>query len=422
MGFIPMTVEELQIGMYIRLECSWWNHPFAKSKFKIRSTKEIETLRGIKKVKLFYDPGLSDLNIAEDTHSQTNGSSSEEEQAENAEVLSDQKSEADGKEEQIQACRDHAAHIEKGGILYQQGLGQAKMALKRISDGYATGLKSADQIVKSFQDALQTKETSMALMDIMITTPSEDCFIAHSLNVSILAMMVGRDFEMSDEEIYAMGLGALLHDIGKEQLPSSIRRKRPGFTKMEQNEWRRHATMGEESVARYTGLPPESLDIITQHHERLNGSGFPKGLKGEQVSRMAQIVMVVDEYDNLSSRFNVERNLTPAEALSNLYNDGQAQGEGELSEEMIVALVQIFGVYPPGTFVELDDGTLGLVTGVNSEDRTKPRVMVCTPDVSKEEAMVIDLGQKDCAIVQSLHPQEILDKAKEYFFGSRVAS
>jgi len=133
MGFIPMTVEELQIGMYIRLECSWWNHPFAKSKFKIRSTKEIETLRGIKKVKLFYDPGLSDLNIAEDTHSQTNGSSSEEEQAENAEVLSDQKSEADGKEEQIQACRDHAAHIEKGGILYQQGLGQAKMEADQAS-------------------------------------------------------------------------------------------------------------------------------------------------------------------------------------------------------------------------------------------------------------------------------------------------
>jgi putative nucleotidyltransferase with HDIG domain len=422
MAFIPMTGEELRIGLYIRLECSWWNHPFAKSKFKIRSQKEIATLRGIKKVKLFYEPDLSDPEIAEDENSELDLSPHDDEQPNQSEFLANEKSEAEVKEEQIQACRDHAAQIDKGGLLYQQALGQAKMALKRISDGHVGGLKTADQIVKSFREALKDKDTAMALMDIMITTSPEDSFIAHSLNVSILAMMLGVEFEMVDDEVYALGLGALLHDIGKEQLPPGIRGKRSGFTKMEQNEWRRHASLGPEAVERFTAFPPESLEIITQHHERLNGSGFPKGLQVEQISRMAQIVMVVDEYENLSSRFNVERNLTPAEALSNLYNDGQAQGNGELSEEIIVALVKVFGVYPPGTFVELDDGSLGLVTGVNGEDRTKPRVMLCPPEVPRDEAMVIDLCQKECTIVQSVNPQELPDKAKKYFFSSRLAS
>jgi hypothetical protein len=168
--------------------------------------------------------------------------------------------------------------------------------------------------------------------------------------------------------------------------------------------------------------------------------------------------MVADEYDHLCHQADQSKSLTPAEALSRLYDhyimknlmtvrdridgmmnenvlepnvagtpvEGNGTGEhtiqdkAEFSEEIVVSMVRALGVYPPGSLVELTNGSMGLVTGVNSEERTKPCVMVCFPGVPRKEARIIDLTHDDqLSIVQNIRPQHLPQDVHEYFFSNR---
>lgn len=447
MAFIPIKVDELRIGLYIKLECSWWNHPFAKNKFKITSPKEIKTIKGIRKVQLFYDPDLSDPEeeeVVEQSQSVSTAVTPEPSQEE-----LDRKRE-ETRLEQIDACEKHTAEIQKAAYLYQQVLAQTKIAMKRISDGHAAGIKSADQVVSSLIHSLNIPSASMAIIDILTSSEADDPFLAHALNVCIVSILVGKEYDLVEDELYALGLGALLHDIGKQNFPSMLRTKRTGLTKGEQQEWFKHPEVGKNAAKRFPALPQSTVQAIHQHHERLNGSGFPLGLKGEEISTFAKIVMAADEYDHLCHQSDPSKSLTPAEALSHLYDhyvvnklmsicdtinglmdetDGSTNGEegdpkdqAELSEEVIAVMVRALGVYPPGSLVELTNGTVGLVTGVNSDERTKPCVMICAPNIPRTQARVVDLTQvDDLAIVHSIRPQHLPKEIQDYIYSGRPA-
>ena len=454
MAFIPITIDDLRIGLYIKLECSWWNHPFAKSKFKITSQKEIKTLKGIRKVKLFYDPDLSDpeeepeIEAAQDVSAGAATAPTQEDLEREQEAL---------RKEQVQACEEHTAELQKASYLYQQVLAQTKIAMKRISDGHAAGVKSADQVVSSLIHSLNKSSTSMAMIDILTSAETDEPFLAHALNVCIVSLLVGREYHLDDQELYALGLAALLHDLGKQNFPAIMRMKRSGLTKSEQQEWLRHPASGKAAVERLPAIPQATALAIYQHHERMDGSGFPLGLKGDEISFFAKILMAADEYDHLCHQPDPAKSLTPAEALSHLYdhyivdklmavgdaiNDilnqknapnaaeseteragsaiDQVDDKAELSEEVIVYMVRALGVYPPGSLVELTDGSVGLVTGVNSDERTKPCVMICSPTVPRKEARVIDLSTNDLAIVHSIRPQHVPKEIQQYISSGRA--
>ena len=449
MAFIPLKKAELRIGLYIKLECSWWNHPFAKNKFKVTSKTEIKTINDIRKVTLFYDPDLSDPEEESpiDTVSEVQDS---------VEVMLSQeepeRQEEEIRKEQIRAGEEHTAELQKAAYLFQQLTAQTKIALKRISDGHAAGIKSADQVVSTLIHSLNRPGTSMAIIDVLTSSESEDSFLAHALNVAIVSILVGKEYELDEDDLYVLGLAALIHDIGKQNFPTMLRTKRLGLTKNEQQEWRGHPALGQGVLKRFPSIPEAAVQAVCQHHERLDGSGFPLGLKGDDISFFAKILMAADEYDHLCHQENHSKSLTPAEALSYLYdhyivdklmavsdtinnllNDHRVEQEGvetslggegeesedvrdnaELSEEVVVFMVRALGVYPPGSFVELTDGSVGLVTGVSTEERTKPCVMICNPKVPRQEARVIDLAKDDLAIVHSIRPQHLPQHVHQY--------
>ena len=455
MAFIQTTPSQLRIGQYIKLECSWWSHPFAKNKFKISSNKEIRTIRSIKKCQVFYDPDLSDPEIEEETPSadvpneQALARQAEEERQQ---LLEERRA------EQIQACEEHTIELQKASYVYQQVMSQAKIGMKRISDGHAAGLKSMDQVYSTLTHSLTKPESAMALIDILASASAEDPLIAHSLNVSVVSLLIGREFEFDKDQMYALGMAALLHDIGKHNFPMAVRHKRSGLTKAEQQEYGNHSQLGKEMVERFGAIPPQTVDAIYQHHERMNGTGFPLGLHENEIGLMAKIIMAADEYDHLCHQADSNKNMPPAEALSSLYdeyvvnnllsvgdqirdlcdgvepqNDVPEEGSNEggqepavgidkakLSEEVIVLMVRALGVYPPGTIVELTNGLLGLVTSVNFEERTKPSVMMYVNGVPRKEARLVDLAKEDdVAIVHSVRPQLLSRDVQEYFFAGR---
>jgi len=455
MAFIPIHVDELRVGLFIKLECSWWNHPFAKSKFKISSSKEIKIIKGIRKAKLYYDPDLSDPE--EEQTSETNQADRKTDAV--ARTIEEREREQEEiRKDQIRACEEHTAELQKSSYLYQQVFAQTKIALKRIGDGHAAGIKSAEQVISSLLHSLNKPESSMALIDILTSMETDDPFVAHALNVSIVSLLVGKDYQLEEDELHALGLTGLLHDIGKLNSSSMVRMKRSGMTKNELEEFSKHPGWGKEAVARFPAIPESAGLAIFQHHERLDGSGFPLGLKADEISFFAKIVMVADEYDHLCHQSHAAKSLTPSEALSHLYdhfvvdnlnavgdtiNDmlignqetpesdtnvsgddetrpAPIQDRAELSEEIIAYMVRALGVYPPGSLVELSNGSVGLVTGANSEERTKPCVMICSPHTPRKEAPVIDLNkEKDLSIVHSVRPQHLPKEIHDYVYAGR---
>lgn len=454
MAFIPLKIGELRIGLFIKLECSWWNHPFAKSQFKVTSKKEISTIKGMRKVTLYYDPELSDLE--EEQPSETVATVPESVEAvPSKEDL--EREEEEVRSGQIQACEEHTAELQKASYLYQQSIAQTKISLKRISDGHAAGIRSADQVVSTLIHSLKAPGTSMAIIDILSSSQSEDQFLSHALNVCIVSILVGKEYQLEENDLYALGLAALLHDVGKQNFPTMLRTKRSGLTKNEQQEWQQHPTLGQGALERFPSIPQAAVQAVYQHHERLDGSGFPLGLQGDDISFFAKILMAADEYDHLCHKADPSKSLTPSEALSYLYDHYivdklmavsdtinnlmnaptveqqcievvlDSEGEGskdvkdnaELSEEVVVYMVRALGVYPPGSFVELTNGSVGLVTGVNTEERTKPCVMICNPNVPRQEARVIDLAKDETAIVHSIRPQHLPKQIHQYLNSGR---
>jgi len=129
--FVPLKLEDLQVGLYIKLECSWWNHPFAKNKFKVSSQQEIATIRGIRKAQLFYDPDLSDPEATpENQVGQSSKATEKQEQVQPTSCTSEipsPKSPEELREEQIQACRQHSEEIQRADYLYHQLFAQTKI-------------------------------------------------------------------------------------------------------------------------------------------------------------------------------------------------------------------------------------------------------------------------------------------------------
>lgn len=227
----------------------------------------------------------------------------------------------------------------------------------------------------------------------------------HLLNVTILSLLLGRVVGLDAPALGSLGLGALLHDLGKSMLPQRLVRLDPEQrNRHEEAAYRLHVEHGLD-MCRHLGVDDVTvLDIIRHHHERFDGSGFPDGLRGEAISLPARIVAIANRFDNLCHPADLSRALTPAEALSALYRRERAGFDGTLLQRFIKAL----GVWPPGTLVQLSNGAVGLVTAVRPDDTLRPAVMVGDPTVPRAEAVIVDLRDApDVRIERALRPQDL---------------
>jgi HD-GYP domain-containing protein (c-di-GMP phosphodiesterase class II) len=207
-------------------------------------------------------------------------------------------------------------------------------------------------------------------------------------------------------------MAGLLLDIGEQRISSRILKNRPNLNPRETREYHLHPYYAIDMLRRYPGFPEEVLDIIRGHHERLDGSGYPERLKGEQIPLPTRIVSAVEQYDSLINHFDSREALCPAEALARMYKYQQHL----FAPDVVVAMIQTFGVYPPGTVVTLSDGTLGLVLNINFETRLKPLVLLYDPEASQENPTTVDLsGGSQLAILRAMPRAQLPPMVADYF-------
>ncbi|HSW22562.1 MAG TPA: DUF3391 domain-containing protein, partial [Burkholderiaceae bacterium] len=439
-----IAVDELRVGMFVHLDLRWWAHPFALSSFKLTSADQIATIRGLGLTRVRWSPEKSTLD---------HGEAAPPAAAANDEAAAEPAQEQGlGQEAAAQMAAPHAAsegsaigaasgktalplanaapHCREVSAAAQAQQRRAQLAAQREASRVcarqygeaAKSLKAAtDSVFSQPEAARQAAEgLTRALLDKMLVDDElcirvladarTDRATAHALNVAVISLLMGRVFGFGEDEMLDVGVGSLLHDIGKLELPDRVRQPDPQAAPADQALYREHVVRG-VAIGKRLGLNPGALLLIGQHHEMADGSGFPKGLNVDRMHAAARIVALVNRYDNLCDPALPAHALTPHEALSLIF----AQTRSKFDASMLNAFIRMMGVYPPGSVVQLTDDRFALVTNVNSTRPLKPRVLVFDGQVPADEALHLNLEQhSDLGIRRSLRAQQLPDDALHY--------
>ena len=390
-----ITPEQLCIGLYIHLDRGWMEHSFTFSSFKIKEQAQIDAIHALNLPRLRYDPKRSDgrpLAVAVQPVAAAAvippAPSAEEQaalQAKQARI------------EQLKALRKNLADVDKQ---FQQASKTVKNIGRTLRSQPRETLQQAEELVGQMVSAMLGEHT--VLMHALNGKAGEDAYF-HSLNVTVLSIMLARILNFSREDSLQLGLGALLHDIGKLEIPSKILLKTEPLNRAEQNFLHLHCEYGIK-LAKPMELGEAAQRIIREHHEFCDGTGYPKQLKGEQLSPLSRVVSIANQYDNLCNPLNLADALTPHEALSKMF----AQQRNRFDAVALKAFIRCLGVYPPGCIVQLSNEMIGLVLAVNPNKPLRPTVIVHDPDVPKEEAIILDLERDtELNISKSLRPGQL---------------
>jgi len=393
-----VDVDQLRVGVFIRLEMAWFEHPFLFGCFKIKSIDQIATLKELGLSSVLFIPEKSDqLPDPQAPKTQSQGEVPRAEKTVSTEALWNIKQERIAR---LRAQRERFYRCEKQ---YRKTLDRVRNIMNNVTTASAEVVAEASSLVEEMVEMfVSDKEVVVHLMNTEEGT--EDLFY-HSLNTAVLGLIVGREYGLEAESLNRLGLGLLFHDIGKQRIPKKVLIKKPPLTPPELKLFQLHTKYGVDMISRQVpDFPAESLEIIGQHHETVDGKGYPAGLKDEQIPLPVKLATVVNAYDNYCNRLDPETSVTPYQALSYMFGKQNKQ----FPLDLVALLVRSVGVYPPGTLVQLSNGSVGLVVSVNSTHSLRPGILLYDPTIPKNEALIIELeDEPDLSIVRSIHPSKL---------------
>ncbi|MBN1128501.1 MAG: HD-GYP domain-containing protein [Chitinispirillaceae bacterium] len=260
--------------------------------------------------------------------------------------------------------------LPKAKEVYRRTLETARNALKAIRLGQAFPLEQIETVVEEIVGSIMRNPD--ALVSLSQIRGYDEYTYEHSVNVSILVCSLSHAMGLEKSLIMQGGIGGLLHDIGKTWIPEHIVNKPGKLTDPEYTIMKRHPEYGIEIVKERKGITDLSKMVIIQHHERINGKGYPRGLKVEEIHLMGLIAGVADVYDAMTSNRVYRPAFTPQHSLATIYNSIDVEFPKEISEHFI----KLLGVYPVGSFVRLVSGEMGIVTRINRDEMLAPDLLM----------------------------------------------
>jgi len=345
---IRIHVSELQIGMYVsQLDRPWLETPFLMQGFLIESMEDIAAVAE-------YSEHVWIDAVHEDW------------------IAPEVKGIATGKKTQprkyinkVDARREHAQALE----VYREARQMARGLLNSLQFGSVINSAEAKATVKSCVDSVLRNPDALIWMSKI---RSQDEYTAeHCLNVCILAIAFGRHLGRSEAELEKLGLCGLLHDVGKMRVPSEVLNKPAKLTEKEFNIIKAHATHGRNLLMASKGIPNSAVDVAYSHHEKVDGSGYPRQLSSAGISDLAKIIAIVDAYDAMTADRCYSEGVPSTEALKIIFKDRGTHFDDRLALEFIKSV----GLYPPGTLVELVNGLVAIVFETNTRFRHLPSVI-----------------------------------------------
>lgn len=210
---------------------------------------------------------------------------------------------------------------------------------------------------------------------------------SHSFNVTLYSLAIGIELNLNTKELETLGLGAILHDVGKMKIPLNILMKPGKLTYEEYTEIKKHAEEGFQILRKVHTIPLAVAHCAYQHHERNDGSGYPRGLKGNEIHPLAKIIAVADVFDAVTTNRVYRQAMLPHEGLEILY-----AGTGTMFDhEIIEAFRRAVAIYPVGVTVELNDGRRGVIIRQNAGLSERPVIRILEENQGKVKPYELDL-------------------------------
>ena len=368
---IKIFTADLEVGMYVSsLDRPWLETPFSLQGFKLESDAEITELRKhchyvyIDTTKSKQEPAILRRKVRNRPRKSTQ------------ELFSQRR---------LTRYQD--------GADWTDEYPKAQAAVKHLSEGIDEIF--ADVSRGKGLDVVRIKKSVEPMIDSITRNPDACIWLArmkqedqytyqHSLGASIWAVALGRQLGLPKSDLRSLAIGGLLFDVGKLAIDPDLLSADRALSEDEFELVRSHVGKGIEMI-RETGLMnTDVLDMVMHHHERHDGSGYPQGLRGDEIPVFARIAAIVDCYDAITSHRSYARAIPPSTAIKMLYEWKDIDFQAELVEEFIQAV----GIYPAGTLVELSSGEVAVVVAEYRTRRLRPQVMVLL-DENKEPVSTI---------------------------------
>jgi len=248
--------------------------------------------------------------------------------------------------------------------------GYIDQLLDDVRLGNSLDTDTARELVGEIADSISRSPNAMLWLTHM--KKRDEYTSIHCMNVCILALTFGRTLGLERKQLDMLGLGALLHDIGKMSVPLEILNKPGRLTDEEFEIIKSHSMNGYNLLRQKKDMPGEVLDIVRSHHERINGRGYPDGLTADFIGLLVQITSIVDVYDAITSDRCYHDGIAPHDALKNMFDWAGENFDASLVENFIKCL----GIYPIGSMVELNTGHIGIVVSASEKARLRPIILV----------------------------------------------
>lgn len=266
-------------------------------------------------------------------------------------------------------------------IPVEQARPKAEKAVDRTAEALDTVMNDLrDNVVPDFE---RIGESASALVESIIENPDAMMLVSEmrkghqgayerALKTTLNLLALGRHLGFPRRELQSLALTGMLADVGKTQLPQALLDKTEPVSPAELKVLRSHVELGLAALRKGFEIPPDVEAGILQHHERMDGSGYPRGLVGEQISIYGRMTAVADCFAAMISDRPYAKALAPLDAIMELYK----MSGPKLHEPLVEQLVQAIGAFPVGTMVELSNGEIAVVLTRNKAKRMEPRVLV----------------------------------------------
>ncbi|MBI5444095.1 MAG: HD-GYP domain-containing protein [Deltaproteobacteria bacterium] len=390
-----IRVDELEVGMFIEdLNVPWMDHPFLSNRRRIKSTKDIDIL-----VEHRIQEVLINTELGRDT-----GKGQPIEQAESEakerlhrDVLSPPPLPP---QEPADDALEHATptdstpyeeEVRRARTVYGQAKDLVKDLLGDARMGKSVDGERAARVVDDMVDSIFRNHDALASLSRLKNF--DDYTFNHSVNVSVLALTLGRHLGIVKGELKRLGVGAILHDVGKMRVPEAVLNKPGRLTEEEFEVMKTHSLHGAKILLETKEVPDECAAVALNHHERFDGRGYPRGLRGLSIGKFGLISAVADVYDAVTSDRVYHKGMPTHQALQKMYEWAKT----DFYPIYVQKFIQCIGIYPIGSVVRLDTGEVGVVCRQNHDQLLRPCVrVVFDADGARLAASVeVDLREQD---------------------------
>ena len=298
----------------------------------------------------------------------------------------------------IKLERKHDEWVRRIGVIFTE-----------VRDLKELNKNSCKSIIQQIIQYVQ--EDKISMIKLVQRKNEGDYLFTHSVNVSILAIILGLNLSYDNNELRNLGLGALLMDIGMVRIPTRIIYKKGKLSEDEFNKIQTHPLHGYRILAQDANFSNEIALCALEHQERCDGTGYPRKMKGDEISEYAKISAIVDAYEAMTKKRSYRQELISHKAMQNILSTGQQR----FDHDILNVFLKLMGIYPIGSYIQLNNNCIGLVVEADPKLPMRPNIKILRDEAGEkvaDETIIKLSNENDLFIIKAVDEKELIDIIK----------